>query len=184
MSLFIEENHRMHPKRFLSLWYVWRKPCRYLAPTQTLSPNRPKWDSIWPTSPRSSIGCIQNDFWAYGMFGGKPCTFITLCPNRLNQAFTWASSPRRTIGCVQNDFWAYGMFDANSGPILHRHEHYLQTDQNENPHDPRHPGVPSGVSQTFFEPMARSAQTVHLSCVRISTISKQTKSSFHLILIT
>jgi hypothetical protein len=54
----------MCPKWFLSLWYVWRKPCTYLAPTLTLSLNRPKWHSTRPTSPRSSVGSVQNDFWA------------------------------------------------------------------------------------------------------------------------
>jgi hypothetical protein len=71
LSHVTEEFHRVCPKRFLSLWYVWRKPCTYVAPTQTLSPNRPKWDSTWPMSPRSSIGCVQNDFWAYGTLGTK-----------------------------------------------------------------------------------------------------------------
>jgi hypothetical protein len=56
------------PKRFPSLWYVWCKPCTYLAPTLTLSLNGPKQDSPWPTSPKSSIGCFQNDWWAYGAF--------------------------------------------------------------------------------------------------------------------
>ena len=51
------------------------KPCNYLAPKLILSPTRPKRDSIWYTSSSSSIGCIyrsigcvQIDFWAYGMF--------------------------------------------------------------------------------------------------------------------
>ena len=86
----------MRPKRFLSLWYVQRKPCTYLALTQTPSPNRP----------------------------------------------------------------------------------------NEIPHDPCHLGVPSGASNTISEPMVRSAQTVHRSCVKISTISKRTEMSIHLNLIT
>ena len=34
------------------------------------------------------------------------------------------------------------------------------------------------------EPMVRSTQTVHLSCVKISTLSKRTELSFHLSLIT
>jgi hypothetical protein len=34
------------------------------------------------------------------------------------------------------------------------------------------------------EPVVRSTQTTHLSCVNISTISKQTESSFHLSLVT
>ena len=29
----------MRPKRYKSLWYVWRKPCTYLALTLTPSPN-------------------------------------------------------------------------------------------------------------------------------------------------
>jgi hypothetical protein len=57
-------------------------------------------------------------------------------------------------------------------------------DWNEIPHDPCHLGVPSGASKMISEPVVRSAQTVHLSCVRISTISKRTESCFHLSLIT
>jgi hypothetical protein len=33
-----------------------------LAPILTLSLNRLKWDSTWPTSPRCSIRCVQNIF--------------------------------------------------------------------------------------------------------------------------
>jgi hypothetical protein len=43
----------------------------YLALRLTLSINGPKQDSTWPTSPRSSIGSVQNDFWAYGTFGAN-----------------------------------------------------------------------------------------------------------------
>jgi hypothetical protein len=44
LSLATKEYHRVHPKRFLSLRYVWRKPCTCLAPTLTLSSNGPKQD--------------------------------------------------------------------------------------------------------------------------------------------
>jgi hypothetical protein len=75
-------------------------------------------------------------------------------------------------------------------------------DQNELQLDPRHLGGPSGVAikismlvvhsaqtvhrssmgapKTISKPIARSVQTVHLSCVKISTISKETETSFHL----
>jgi hypothetical protein len=76
------------------------------------------------------------------------------------------------------------MFGANRAPILHKHKHHVQTDRNEIPRDARHLGVPSGASKTMSEPMVRSAQTVHLSCVKTSTISKQTKMSFDLSLVT
>ena len=51
-------------------------------------------------------------------------------------------------------------------------------------HDPRDLGVPSGASKTISEPVVRSAQTVHRSCIKISTISKWTKTSFQLSFIT
>ena len=132
----------MRPKQFLSHRYVSRKLWTYLPPTLTLSPNGPKQDSTRPTSPRSSIGCAQTDFQAYGTFG------------------------------------------ANRATIWHRREHCLQIDQNEIAHDPRHLGVPSGESKMISEPMVRLAQTAHLSCVKISTISKRTEMSFHLSLVT
>jgi hypothetical protein len=53
-------------KTVMRLWYVWRKPSTYLAPTLTMSQNRSKSDSTWPTSPRSSIRCLQYYFCAYG----------------------------------------------------------------------------------------------------------------------
>jgi hypothetical protein len=52
--------------------------------------------------------------------------------------------------------------------------------QNEIPNDARRLGVASGASKTIFKPMVCSAQTVHLSCVKISTFSKRTEMSFPL----
>jgi hypothetical protein len=68
LSLVTYMYHQVRPKWFLSLWYVWCKPCTYLALTLTLSSNIPKRDSTWRTSLTRSIGCVQNDFWAYGTF--------------------------------------------------------------------------------------------------------------------
>ena len=56
-------------------------------------------------------------------------------------------------------------------------------DQNEILHDPHHLGVALGASKMISEPMLRSVQNVHLSCVNISTISKQTKMSYQLSLV-
>jgi hypothetical protein len=47
-----------------------------------------------------------------------------------------------------------------------------------------HLGVPSGAPKMISQPMVHSVQTVHLSCVKISTISKRTESSIHLTLVT
>jgi hypothetical protein len=50
----------------------------------------------------------------------------------------------------------------------------LQMDQNELPLDPCHVRVPSGASKMISVHMVRLAQTMHLPCVVITTISKQT----------
>jgi hypothetical protein len=63
--------HQARPNRFLRLWYVWCKLWIYLAPILTLSSNGLKRDSTRLTSPRSSIGCMENNFWAYGTFGAN-----------------------------------------------------------------------------------------------------------------
>jgi hypothetical protein len=39
--------------------------------------------------------------------------------------------------------------------------------------EPRHLGVPSGVSKPISEPMVRFAQTIHLSCTDTNSISEQ-----------
>jgi hypothetical protein len=56
--------------------------------------------------------------------------------------------------------------------------------QTEIPDDPRHLGVSSVVLKMISEPIVRSTQIVHLSCVKISTISKWTEKSFQLSLVT
>jgi hypothetical protein len=124
LRLVSEAYHQVRPKWFLSLWYVWRKPGTYLAPTLTLSPNGPKRDSTWPMSPRSSIRFIQND--SQPMVRSVQtldlsCIKISTNSKWTKQAPTWVSSVRHTIGCIQNNFWAYGTFGANHAPILHRH---------------------------------------------------------------
>jgi hypothetical protein len=63
--------HRVRPKRFLSLWYVRCKPCSYIVSKLALSLNGLKGRSTWASSPRSTVGCVQNDFSAYGMFGAN-----------------------------------------------------------------------------------------------------------------
>ena len=123
LSPFTQEYHRVHPKRFLSLWCIRHRLYTYLAPKQTLSPNRPKRDSMWHMSSRSSIGVRQNGFLSIWYVPCKPCTYLAsrlaLFPNRSNQPSTWASSPRIIIRCFHNGFWAYGALGANHAPILH-----------------------------------------------------------------
>ena len=53
----------------------------------------------------------------------------------------------------------------------------LQMDRSKIPYDTRHLGVPLGASKLISKHMVRSMQTVQLSCIKISTISEQTRSS-------
>jgi hypothetical protein len=180
LSLINLEYRLVRPKWFMTLCYVWCKPCTYLAPTLTPSWNEPKRGSTSAASPRSSIGFVQNDFKAYVTFWHKPCTYLALTqtptPNRPKWDLTWPTSPRSSIGCVQNDFWAYGTFGVNNAPILHQDLHYLQMDQNELPLEPRHLGVSLGASKTISEPMVCLVQTVHLSCSNTNTVSERTET--------
>jgi hypothetical protein len=87
---------------------------------------------------------------------------ISTISKRIEMRFNLSLKPRSAIRFIQNDLCAYGTIGTNYAPILH---------QNEISHDPRHLGVPSTAFKMISEPVVRSAQTVHLSCIMISTIS-------------
>jgi hypothetical protein len=140
----------------MSLWYVWRKSFNYLALTLTQSENDPKGDSTRPTSPRSSIECVQR----ISKLVVRSAQTVHLSCAKISNISKWTElsfhlslSPNSTIGFTQNNFWAYGMFGANLAPILRQHYHYLQTDWIEVPLEPRHLGVPPGASKTISKPM-------------------------------
>jgi hypothetical protein len=69
MSLVTLEFHRVCPKWFPSLWNVRCKQCTYLESRLAQCPNWPKWASTRASSPRSTIGSVQNDYCAYVTFG-------------------------------------------------------------------------------------------------------------------
>jgi hypothetical protein len=48
-------------KMIFETWYVRRKPCTYIALKLALSSNRWKRAYTWASSPRSTIGYVQND---------------------------------------------------------------------------------------------------------------------------
>jgi hypothetical protein len=108
------------------------------------------------------------------------CVKISTISKHTESGSTWTSSPSSTIECAQNNSLAYRTFGANRVPILHRHLQCLQTYQNEIPHDPCNLGVPSGASKMISKTMVRTVQNVHLSYVKSNTISKWTKTRFHM----
>jgi hypothetical protein len=110
------EFHRVRPKWFLSLRYVrcklWTNPASRLV----LSLNGPKGAYSWASSHRSTIGCIQNYFYASGTFGANRGPILH--PNGPKWDSIWPTSCRSSIQCVQNNLWAYGTYGANRAPIL------------------------------------------------------------------
>jgi hypothetical protein len=80
----------VHPKWFPSLWYAQRKTCTYLALRLTLSLDRPKWASTWPTSPWSWIA--QNDLQAWGTMAQTlhlSCTKINTVSKQTKTSFNF-----------------------------------------------------------------------------------------------
>jgi hypothetical protein len=71
MSHITLEFHRVHPKWFLRLWYVGHKLFTYFASRLALSSNGLNRASTWALSPRSTIVCIQNHFYACGTFAAN-----------------------------------------------------------------------------------------------------------------
>jgi hypothetical protein len=108
MAHVTKEFHRVHPKWFLSIWYVRHKPCTYLASRLALSPNGLYRASTWASSPRSIIGCVQKWFLSLWYVWHKPCTYlaptITPPPNGPKWDSTWPKSPSSYIGCVKMIF--------------------------------------------------------------------------------
>jgi hypothetical protein len=51
-------------------------------------------------------------------------------------------------------------------------------DRSKLPLEPCHVGVPSGVSKMIYQPMVHSAQTKHVSCDKLNTISKRMETGF------
>jgi hypothetical protein len=99
-----KEYDQVSPKPFPRPWYIWCKPCIYLAPRLKLSPNRTKWASNWFMSPRSTIKCVQNDIWAFGTFGANRiylASRLTLSPNGPKWVSTWPTSHKSTIDCAK-----------------------------------------------------------------------------------
>jgi hypothetical protein len=112
------------------------------------------------------------------------CVKISTISKRTESSFHLSLISKEYHRVRPKRFMSRGTFATNSAPILHRHKHYLRTDQNKIPHDPRHLVVPSGACKTISKPVVHLAQTMHLSCVKIRNITKWTESSFHLGLIT
>jgi hypothetical protein len=100
------------------------------------------------------------------------CMDTNAVSKQIETRFHMTHSPRSSIGYVQHDFRADDTFESNRTPFLCEDYHYLQIDSKKLPLEPHHLGVSSGASKKNFEPMVRLAQTMHLYCTDINTVSK------------
>jgi hypothetical protein len=146
----------------------------------------------WATSPRSTIGCVQNYFCTYGAFDANRAPILRqdLHYLRKDWAFTWASSPLSTIefphdprhlGVPSGASKMISMPMVCSTQIVHLSYFKISTisKRTELSLEPRHLGVPLGASKMFPKTMVCLSQTVQ-SCTDTKTVSKWKEVRFHM----
>jgi hypothetical protein len=183
MTHVSSEFRRVPPILFLSLRYIRHKRCTNLASRVALSPNGQNQASTWASSTRSSIECVQNYFYASDMFGANRAPIfaptLALCLNGLKRYSTWPTSLTSSIGSIQNYLWAYGSFYPIHAPSCVKISTIAKRTEQSSTR-PSYLGVPSGASNTIYEPMVRLTQTEDLSCTDANTVSKQIETRFHM----
>jgi hypothetical protein len=185
---------RCHQNDFRSFGTLGAKPSTYLVlrlalspnrPTLTLSPNGPKWDSTWPTSPSSFIVHVQNNFRAYGTFNANHAPILHRDKHYLQTDWNELSPEPHHLGGPS------GVSKMISKPLYVWHKPciYPASTQtmspnglNEISHDPHWSSI--RCIQNDFSACDTFGANMHLSCVEISTTSKRTEMSFHMSLVT
>jgi hypothetical protein len=135
-------------------------------------------------SPRTSIGCVQNDFRAYGTFDANhalSCVKISTISKH-----TEHSLEPRQLGVPSGASKMIYEPMVRSTHTVHLSHIKISTIPiwTELSREPLHLGVPSGVSKTISEPTVHLVQTVHLSYTDTNTISKWKEVRFHIAYIT
>jgi hypothetical protein len=137
----------------------------------TLSQNRSKRDSTWLTSPRSSIGCLQYYFRAYGMFDANYALI-------LHQEYHYRQTDRtelplepRHLGVPSSASKMISMPMVRSLQTLH----LSCTDTNTMSKWTKTRFHTTHITYEFHR--VRPKLFMHLSFVKISTISKRTEQS-------
>jgi hypothetical protein len=166
------EFHQVRSKWFPRLRFIRHKMCTYLASGLPLSSNGLNQASTWTSSPRSSIRCVQNDFWVYGMFSTnlqKSCTDT-------NTISKWTKT-RFHMTHVTFEFhrvrpkWFLSLWYVRRKPqtFLASRLALYQMNWIKHPLELRHLGVLSSASKTISEPTVCLAQTMHLSWTDTNT---------------
>jgi hypothetical protein len=146
--------------------YIQRKPCTYVVSRLTLSPNRLKWASTQPKSPRCTIGCAQNVFHARGTFNANCAPILHRDQYYLQTNWNELPFDQRHIEVPS------GVPEKISMPVVRSAlTMYLPCFEN---------NTICKWTKSVSMPLVHSAQTMHLSSAEINIISKRTETSFHL----
>jgi hypothetical protein len=160
LSLVAWEYHRVRPKWFLHLWYVWHKLCTYLAPI------------ITPKSPRSYIRCVQNisvSMVCLGQTVHRACFKISTIPKQTETSFHLSYITYEYHQVRQKWFLSLEY-------VWRKMCTYVAPKLTPSPNEPKQdltwpmsPRDPSGVSKMISEPMVHLAQPTHLSYTQFQT---------------
>jgi hypothetical protein len=160
--------------------------CTYIAPAVTLSPNGPKQDSTWPTSPRTFILCVQNIFRVYALFDTNSTPILRQDQHYLQTRWNELPLEPRHLGVPSGACKTISKQMVRSAQTMHLY----CTDTNtvskwtEMRFHLTHSCRSSiGYVQDDFSSLWYIRHKPR-SCVKISTISKSPQTSFHLSLIT
>ena len=171
----------MCPKRYLSLWYVSRKPCTHL--TSELTPSRNGLNEI-PQDPRhlgvplgasklisKPMVCSTQSVQLY-------CINANTISKHTKMRFHMTTSPRSSIRCVQKISkpkvrltQTAHLYCVKISTISKRTKRSF--------HLRLAPRSTIGTLKTMSKPMVHLAQTVHLSSIDTNTISKRCETRFH-----
>jgi hypothetical protein len=155
----------------MRIWYILRKPCTYHAPTLTPSPNWAKRDLAWPKSPRSSIRCVRNNSYAYGMFGANHALSYTdtnVVSKQTETSFHLSLVTLKYHQVRPKRFLCLWY-------IWRKLCTYLTLTLTPSPNGPKRDWAWPTSSKTIPIPMVRLAQTMHLSYTVTNNVSKQTE---------
>jgi hypothetical protein len=173
MTHVTKEFHWVCPKRLLSLRYVQRKPCTYLASRLALS--QTDWNQL-PLEPcplgvpSGASKSISEPMVPFAQTVYLSCTNTHTVSKWTKTRFHMTHVTLEFHQVPPKCFLIW--FGANHAPILRQYYYYIQTFRNELPLEPHHLGVPSGASKTISKPMVCLAQTVRQSWIDTNIVSK------------
>ena len=159
----------MRPKRFWILWDVWRKPCTYLAVTLTISTNgQIPHDTRHLGVPLRASKTISEPM-------AHSVQTVHLSYVKISSVSKWTEMSFHLSLVTSENHWVrpkgfLSLWYVRSQPDTYLKPIITVSKRTKTRFHRRLLGVPSGASKTIYEPVVCSAQTMHLSCIKISTI--------------